>query len=620
MSGRAQLKSAPPPFEPKFGKGGALRQPVGAIGRVHVDRWLPFLILHRGEEPVSSLARRIAVDSPSYLIWSPGDDLAALSAIEAVASALVARAGRLLIISLDDQPLEPRDEHSQQLPPFVAQLGAGDQGDVGRAAVALDAAIHAIEVDLRHCKVERVPFAPILPHAFDDLLNGIEGVERLTLRVPQIHRRGDGIDYPGIRHDLAAAFGDALLRASCAFLDDGTTEVPDHYRAFGRSAYLAAALKADRKLDRVARSFDFLLSISPIDTAKAFDRFIAAGENEAPHFHYRPLTVDPDLAKRELYSIDLDALEDPMLEQLLGEKRREIDAQLTMLATRNTPAFMPASMFLYGSVEAPVLDDARRILAASSKSPPRGKAVDAPIIAKAARLLADRYAAIDPAFAPDIQVRDDVAGLLVSGKKLLIASDSVMPAHRLDALLAHEVSIHLLTYFNGAAQGLTIFRTGLAGYEGVQEGLGVFAEWVSGGLTRTRLRLLAARVVAVEAMLKGATFIDVYRMLVRTHGFSSRGAFGVAARVFRSGGLAKDAIYLSGFRQVMELVRAGASLQPFWLGKIAVRHAPAIEELLQRGLIQAPRFTPLFLADDGAKDRIASLGRSTNLEDMLAGV
>ena len=150
------------------------------------------------------------------------------------------------------------------------------------------------------------------------------------------------------------------------------TQVPDHYRALGRSAFLAAALKADRKLDRVARSFDFLLSISPIDTAKAYDRFVADGEHEAPHFHYRPLTVDPDVAKRELYSIDFDALEDPMLERLLGEKRREIDAQLTMLATRNTPAFRPASMFLYGSVEAPLLADAHIILADLSKNPPRG--------------------------------------------------------------------------------------------------------------------------------------------------------------------------------------------------------------------------------------------------------
>ena len=86
----------------------------------------------------------------------------------------------------------------------------------------------------------------------------------------------------------------------------------------------------------------------------------------------------------------------------------------------------------------------------------------------------------------------------------------------------------------------------------------MFAEWAVGGLTRTRLRLLAGRVVAVDAMLHGADFIEVYRTLRRDHGFRRRGAFGICARVFRSGGLAKDAIYLRGFRQVVDLVAAGA--------------------------------------------------------------
>ena len=120
------------------------------------------------------------------------------------------------------------------------------------------------------------------------------GVERLSLKVPQIHRRPDGAEYPAISHELSMEIGDALLRAACAFLDDGKAKAPSHYRALGRSAYLAAALKADRKLDRISRSFDFLLSISPIDTAKACQRFVAEGEGKAPRFHYRPLTVDPD--------------------------------------------------------------------------------------------------------------------------------------------------------------------------------------------------------------------------------------------------------------------------------------------------------------------------------------
>ena len=619
MSGQPKLQEAPPPFEPEFGKNGALRQPVGESGRVHLDRWLPFLILHRSDEPDASLARRVATDSPAYLVWSPGDDLAALSALEAVASAAAARQGRLLVVTLADQPVEFHREGSQDLPPFVAQVGAGDQGDTGRAAAALEEELRDIEIDLRQCKVGRVPFEPLLPHRFDQLLNGIDGVERVSLKVPQIHRRKEGGEYPAIAHDLSVEVGDSLLRAACAFLDDGKTAVPSHYRSLGRSAYLAAALKADKKLDRIARSFDFLLSISPIDTAKAYARFVADNEDRPPHFHYRPLTVDPDLAKRELYAIDFRALEDPLLERLLGEKRHELDAQLTMLATRNTVAFRPASMFLYGMVDDALLADPITILGSTGKDPPRGPAAGATAIPQAAETMAGRYREQHGDFAPTIEVREDVAGLLVSGNRLLIGADTVMPRRRVAALLAHEVGVHLLTYFNGSAQGLTIFRTGLAGYEGVQEGLGVFAEWASGGLTRTRLRLLAARVVAVNAMQRGATFIEVHRLLTGEHGFSSQGAFGIAARVFRSGGLAKDAIYLQGFRAVIEMVARGASLQPFWLGKIAIAHVPAIEELLQRGLVQAPRFIPLFLTDDGAQERVAAVRGTKGLSAIVAG-
>lgn len=604
-------------FVAEFGPTGSLRQPVGKSGRVHVDRWLPFIILNRGDEGQASLARRIAIESPSYLVWATEDDPAALEAIQEVIAAMAAKAERLLVISLNDRAAEFEEEGSQALPHFAAQLGAGDQGDVGRAAGALETAIRDITIDLRHCKVERSPFAPLRPKPFDRALNEIDGVERLSLSVPQIHRRPGGGEYPGITHDLATGIGDALLRAACAFLDDGKARAPVHYRALGRSAYLAAALKADRKLDKVARSFDFLLSVSPINTDKAFDRFIAEGEDKPPHFHYRPLTLDPDEAKRRLYAIDFRALEDPLLEQLLSEKRHELDAQLTMLATRNTPAFRSASIFLYGAISADLLEDAAAILAAGGSSQPRGESIGAREIAAAAAALARSYRTVDPAFAPDIQVRDDIAGLMVSGSKLFVGTNIVVPANRLQALLAHEVSVHLLTHFNGAAQRLAIFRTGLAGYEGIQEGLGVFAEWATGGLTRSRLRLLAARVVAVEAMERGASFIEVYRTLTRDHGFSRRGAFGIAARVFRSGGFAKDAIYLQGFRAVTSLVAAGAPLNPFWLGKIALSHVPAIEELLQRELVRTPLFKPLFLEDETAVKRIASLRHAKSFPDMI---
>ena len=74
---QAGLQTADAPFAPEFGKRGELRQAVGETGRVHLDRWLPFIVLHRAPDPFTSIARRVAVNSPAYLIWSPEDDRAA---------------------------------------------------------------------------------------------------------------------------------------------------------------------------------------------------------------------------------------------------------------------------------------------------------------------------------------------------------------------------------------------------------------------------------------------------------------------------------------------------------------------------------------------------------------
>lgn len=604
-------------FTARFSATGALRRRIGRQGRAHVDRWLPFLVLCRTPSHSDGLARRVAINSPAYCIWPPEDDDAAAPAIAAIVDRLAKRSGGLLIIQLDDPPPVRSAPDKPHLPRFVVEIGGDRSPAAARATSALEKAMSALAVDLRQCEVVAAADGGQLPPTIEQTLSGMTGVEQLRLTLPDIHRREDGGLYPELAHDLAVGTGDALLRAACAFVDDAPGRAPSHYRALGRSAYLAAARKADRRLDAICRSFDFLLSISPIDTARTRETFLAGGGERAPEFQYRPLAVDPDIAKRALYAIDLEAMEDPLLERLLSEKRREIDAQLTMLATRNTPAFRPASMLLYGAVDGPLLADARDVLATTGRDRPSGEAVGAAQIAAAARHLIERYRGVDSSFDATVELRADVAGLMVSGSRLMIARDAVMPAARLDALLAHEVSVHLLTYFNGSAQGLGIFRTGLAGYEGVQEGLGVFAEWVIGGLTRTRLRLLAGRVVAVHAMLAGASFVEVWRLLSKEHGFSGGGAFGITARVFRSGGLAKDAIYLRGFRVVIDLVAAGARLEPFWLGKIAPNHAEAVEDLLSRGLVRPPRFTPLFLDSDAARRRIATLRRGGSLGDLL---
>lgn len=597
-------------FEASFGPRGELRKKVGETGRIHLDRWLPFIVLHRSSDPNSGIARRMAMNSPSYLIWSPDDDAEARAALDAALPAIREKLGPVIVFELTDEDWKPHAEDSPRLPDFDVCVGHSGSKGARVAFTALSKAVEKIKVELRHPDVKTAP----LKHS---LFGELDHTDRIHLCLPQIHRAPDGTLYPQLTHELAIALTDAILRAAAAYMAAAGTSPPLHHRSLGRSAFLKAALEADRKLDSIARTFDFLLSLSPINTQDAMARFLGQGEEKPPKFRYRPLTVDPDVAKRELYEIDLSRLEDPLLERLLSEKRREIDYQLTLLATRNTPGFRPASMLLYGTVSPQLLSDAHAILGTVKPGMTRGKKIGAHDVATAATDLISRYRSVDDRFQAKVEVRDDVSGLLVSGDRLLISSATSMAESRLDALLSHEVSVHLLTYFNGSTQGLSIFRTGLAQYEGIQEGLGVFAEWAVGGLTSSRIRLLAGRVVAVESMIDGADFIDVYRRLTNDLGFSKKVAFDLCARVFRSGGFAKDAIYLKGFRAVVDRVATGASLDAFWLGKIAPEHVDAIEELLLRGLLHAPVFVPDFLERDDSKSRIARLREGLAFDRLL---
>ena len=69
-----------------------------------------------------------------------------------------------------------------------------------------------------------------------------------------------------------------------------------------------------------------------------------------------------------------------------------------------------------------------------------------------------------------------------------------MSRARVGASLQHEVGTHLVTYYNGLEQPLRLLHVGLAGYDETQEGLAVLAEYLVGGLSRSRLRTLAERV------------------------------------------------------------------------------------------------------------------------------
>jgi uncharacterized protein (TIGR02421 family) len=374
-------------------------------------------------------------------------------------------------------------------------------------------------------------------------------------------------------------------------------------------------LAIDRELADIALGYRFLLDVTPVDLIGVRRRFVDNGE--PPEFSYRPLEDDVDAVADRLAKVARQTVEDATLSHLVQAKQREVALQLEMLRCRGSTDFLPLSMELYGAVSPSLLAAAEQLLDEIEVPAQDGQqALDAVTFARRVEAELDRYRAVFPEIEVRVDVCDDGTGVLFTNGDLLIASTARVPISRVDALLQHEVGTHVVTYVNGMRQPLRLLAAGLAGYDETQEGLAVLAEHLVGGLTAGRLRQLAARVVAVHQMIEGASFAEVHRALVYA-GVQQGPAFSIAVRVFRAGGLTKDAVYLRGLIDIMTHLRTGHDLEVLWLGKMALVDAPLVEELRTRQVLLQPTLRPRYLDDPAARSRLRQAATTTSLGDLI---
>ena len=152
---------------------------------------------------------------------------------------------------------------------------------------------------------------------------------------------------------------------------------------------------------------------------------------------------------------------------------------------------------------------------------------------------------------------------------------------------------------------------------------------MSGTLGLDRLRRLADRIVAVQLVVDGADFIELYRwFLDRTP--NPEQAFESTRRIFRgapmTGGapFTKDCSYLSGYLSVTTFIRAAFTagradtLALLFSGKLDLFAIPALAELRSQGLVKPPKFLPPWASDPGWV--LAHLTLSSFLANIDLGV
>ena len=350
------------------------------------------------------------------------------------------------------------------------------------------------------------------------------------------------------------------------------------------------------------------------------EEFHAGGAQRLPEPAYEP--IDPVPAMEAVTAAK--ALLEPgsVVDDWLGREADAIESTVRMLASRGTPEFFEHSRALYGVPDQPLrfdpatpLELAQRVHEALTELheadlvPPvvrsrTGEQVAAFIDSEVQEHFGDA--------APQVLLVDELsANATATTSRIRIRRSAKFTTKDAAQLLNHEAFIHVGTGLNGRAQtDIPILAVGHPGTTRTQEGLAVYSEYVSGTLGLDRLRRLADRIVAVQMVVDGADFIELYRwFLDRTP--TPEQAFESTRRIFRgapmTGGapFTKDCSYLSGYLSVATFIRAAFSagradtLALLFSGKLDLFSIPALGELRSQGLVKPAKFLPPWAADPG---------------------
>jgi uncharacterized protein (TIGR02421 family) len=350
--------------------------------------------------------------------------------------------------------------------------------------------------------------------------------------------------------------------------------------------------------------------------ARVRDEFFARGETELPRPRYEPLdptaTLDLVAEARRLATADDD------IDEWLRRQAWAIELGARMLAAVGTPEFHERSVELYGEPRSPLNDQTSTSLdlaRAFERTLTDANTVNlGPERAHTAEEIADKVArAVVRHFgarAPKVEIVDELsANALAQTGEIRLRRGARFTDRDAAQLVQHEAFIHIATSLNGRDQiDLPILAAGHPGTTRTQEGLAVFAEFISGAIDPSRLGRLADRVLAIQMAQDGADFLDVYRwFLEQTH--DREQAFENARRVFRGGTLAggapftKDVVYLDGLLRVHNFLRAAVlsgrsdCLRLLFAGKLDIEDVPALCHLSDLRLLRPPTFLPPWAQD-----------------------
>lgn len=583
-------------------------------GKLRIERNLPFLLIYRYKAiPVHQTVKLVMGESSYFLASGKEDDLEGISKLlQSISKILSKSFGSVMLFEI----WEGKPNNNQFKIKAPKDIAPATVETLVKELNKLCEDFPGLGVQVDHTNVRH-------PEDMNPLLTIEEcqevGCFLMGMEIPPFYRNVEHDEFyylyfRTLKKRLSSIFRKTIYQ----FIRVQTSSDIQSYHALGSRTLELAVWEVDSQLAEIEETYRFLLLISPTNTMSARDEFAKNVFKKNPKFLYRILPIDPDQLKEKLYQINIKSIQDPTMAFLYRDKREELEKQLTMLSERGTKNFMYSSIRLYDSVDPELLKQAKEILRRfPSKKSKTMLWADCHDLAQKAREEINWYKQFNQDFNATVSIKHDVIGIMVSKGQVLIGESFKVPRDRVEALIHHEVGTHVLTYYNGKAQPLKQLYTGFADYDELQEGLAVLSEYLTGGLTRGRLRLLAARVIAGHSLTEGADFCGTFHELCNDYGFDLGTAFDVTARIHQGGGCTKDIIYLRGLIKLLDFLKHGGELEPLFVGKIAQKHIPFMEELHLRHILKPIPLYPRYLKCEYAIQRLDKVKKGLSVYDLV---
>ena len=336
-----------------------------------------------------------------------------------------------------------------------------------------------------------------------------------------------------------------------------------------------------------------------------------------------PVVTYPEFVPGDLFELLAQARRKAQglpFEPWLVKQADVLEASAKMLDSVGRRAFFTQSLALYGAPTGKLLDGKTTTLALATQfdqhlqsmshldlGAPPDSCYLAEYVAKRMRKAAK---SLFGKKAPPVVVVEDLSSNALAGPgRICIRKGACFSERDIDQLINHEAFIHVATSLNGQNQeDMKILAAGHPGTTKTQEGLAVFAEFITGSMDLDRMRRLADRVLAIQMAIDGADFLQVYQFFCERTGDEGQ-AFENARRVFRGGVLTggapftKDLVYLDGLLRVHNFLRTAVAMgradciRLLFCGKLDLEDISVFCQLANLGICREPAFLPPWASD-----------------------